>query len=112
MRTLKLLLLGLILVAIVVLSLANRATVTLNLLPEGMARVLPVSVNLPLYQVILAAILVGLFIGYLLEWLREHKHRRRAARKSREAAELNREMERLRRATGKSDDDVLALIGN
>jgi uncharacterized integral membrane protein len=112
MRTLKLLLLGLILVAIVVLSLANRATVTLNLLPEGMARVLPVSVNLPLYQVILASILVGLFIGYLLEWLREHKHRRRAARKTREAAELNREMERLRRDAGKPKDDVLALLGN
>ena len=37
MRTLKLLLLGLILVAIVVLALANREPVTLHLLPEGMA---------------------------------------------------------------------------
>jgi putative membrane protein len=112
MRTLKLLLLGLIVVALVVLSLANRGVVTLHLLPEGMARVMPLSVQLPMFAVILLAILVGLFIGYLLEWLREHKHRSLASRKAREAEKLNRDMERLRRETGKSDDDVLTLLGS
>lgn len=112
MRTLKLLLLGLILVAIVVLALANREPVTLYLLPSGMSRVMPLSIVLPLYAVILISILVGLLVGYLFEWVREHKHRRRASRKAREAAELSRQMERLRRQTGKSDDDVLALLGS
>ena len=111
MRTLKLLLLGLILLIIVVLALANREPITLNLLPQGMARVMPLSTELPLYAVILISILVGLAIGYLFEWLREHKHRRRASRKSREAAALDREMKQLRKETGKSDDDVLALLG-
>jgi putative membrane protein len=111
MRTLKLLLLGLVLIALVVLSLANRGIVTLHLLPEGMARVMPLSVQLPMFVVILLAILVGLFIGYLLEWLREHKHRSRASQKSREAERLNRDMERLRKETGKADDDVLTLLG-
>lgn len=112
MRTLKLLLLGLIVVALVVLSLANRGVVTLHLLPEGMARVMPLSVQLPMYVVILIAILIGLFIGYLLEWLREHKHRSHATRKSREAAKLNRDIDRLRKETGKAEDDVLTLLGN
>ena len=50
--------------------------------------------------------------GYLLEWLREHKHRRRAAQKAREAARLSGEVDRLRRQSGKPEDDVLALIGS
>jgi putative membrane protein len=111
MRTLKLLLLGLILLVIVVLSLANRNVVTLHLLPEGMSRLMPVSIPLPLFVVILTSTAVGVVIGYLLEWLREHKHRRRASQKSREAAQLNREVERLRKESGKAEDDVLALLG-
>ena len=51
-------------------------------------------------------------LGYLLEWLREHKHRRRASQKAREAARLNREVDRLRKQTGKPEDDVLALLGS
>ena len=112
MRTVKIILLALILVVIVVLALANRELVTLNLLPEGMARLLPVSVQLPLFVVSLVSILVGMVLGYLLEWLREHKHRRRASVKAREAVKLSREVDHLRRATGKSEDDVLTLLNN
>jgi uncharacterized integral membrane protein len=111
MRTLKILLLCLILLVIVVLALANRGPVTLNLLPEGMDRVMPLSVEVPLFVVSLVSIGVGMVIGYLLEWLREHKHRRRASAKSREAAQARREVERLRKETGRHEDDVLALLG-
>jgi uncharacterized integral membrane protein len=112
MRTVKIILLALILVIIVVLSLANRGIVTLNLLPEGMASLMPVSVQVPLFVVSLVSILVGMVIGYLFEWLREHKHRRRAVHKTREAARLGREVDHLRKTSGKPDDEVLALIGN
>lgn len=112
MRTVKIILLALILVVIVVLSLANREIVTLNLLPEGLATLMPVSVQVPLFLVSLVSILVGMIIGYLLEWLREHKHRRRASEKAREAARLEREMQRLRQSTGKPEDEVLALVSN
>jgi uncharacterized integral membrane protein len=112
MRTLKLIVLALILLALVVLALANREVVTLHLLPPGMARVMPISVRLPLFVVCLLSVAVGVVIGYLFEWLREHKHRRRAAAKSREAAELNREVDRLRKQSGKAEDEVLALLGS
>ena len=111
MRTFKLLLLGLILVAIVVLAVANREVVTLNLLPQGLDRVMPLSRDLPLFVVILASVVVGMVLGYLLEWLREHKHRRRAAQKAQEAARLHREVAHLRKETGRPEDDVLALLG-
>lgn len=111
MRTIKLILLALILIAIVVLSVANSEIVVLNLLPEGMARIMPLSIELPLFVVSLVSILVGMVLGYLLEWFREYKHRRQATVKTREADQLARENERLRR-NGKPEDDVLALIGN
>jgi lipopolysaccharide assembly protein A len=111
MRTLKILLLCLILLVIVVLALANRGLVTLHLLPEGMARVMPLSVEVPLFVVSLVSIGTGMVIGYLLEWLREHKHRRRATVKAREAAQARREVEKLRQDTGRPEDDVLALLG-
>jgi lipopolysaccharide assembly protein A len=111
MRLLRLVILGLILVAIVVLALANRGPVTLNLLPEGLSRLMPLSVQLPLFVVILLSIVTGMILGYLLEWLREHKHRRRASQKAREVERLGRDVDRLRRQTGRAEDDVLALIG-
>lgn len=111
MRTIKLILLAVILVGIVVLAIANRSAVTLNLLPEGLAGFGQRSIDVPLYAVGLVSVLTGMILGYILEWLREHKHRRLAAQKAREAARLNREVGRLRKETGK-DDDVLALLGN
>lgn len=111
MRTLKLVVLALILVALVLLALANREAVTLNLLPDGLAPVMPVSVTLPLFVVCLLSVVVGMIVGYLVEWLREHKHRHRANQKAREAERLDAEVKKLRKATGKHDDDVLALLG-
>ena len=102
-----------ILAVIVVLALANRQLVTVQLLPEGMTRLMPgMQIDLPLYMVSLISIGVGLLLGYILEWLREHRHRRRAAQKAREAERLNREVENLRRETNTPKDDVLAIIGN
>ncbi len=112
MRIIKLVLLAMILIGIVLLSLANREPVTLRLLPEGLSAIAQRSVEVPLFVVGLLSVLTGMVLGYILEWLREHKHRRRAAQKAREAAALNGEIERLRRETGREQDDVLALLGN
>ena len=110
MRTVKYILLALILLVIVILSLANRDLVTLNLLPAGMARLLPASIQLPLFVVSLLSIVTGMVVGYLLEWLREHRYRRRAAEKEREAARLSREVASMRKEQPR--DDVLVLLGN
>lgn len=111
MRTLKIVVLALILIALVVVALANRELVTLNLLPAGMSPVMSVSVQVPLFVVGLGGVVVGMIIGYIFEWLREHKHRRRASQKAKEAHRLNAEMAKLRSTTGKHEDDVLTLLG-
>lgn len=103
-------LLGLGLVLLVV-ALANRGAVTLSLLPDDLARLtgIQVSASVPLFSVIFGGIAAGLIIGFLWEWLREHRFRSEAARRARDMQQLQREMGRLRKTPAQSDD-VLALL--
>lgn len=112
MRIIKLILLAVILAALVLMAVANRAAMTINLLPEELAEFSPIgnSLTLPGFVILGAAILVGLLIGYLVEYLREHKHRREVGRKERKLDAVEAELEALRRKTGEHKDDVIALL--
>lgn len=113
-RYLRYMFLGLLAVVLITGSLANRTVVTVALLPDGLAAVLGVDwrVDVPLFVVIFGGIAAGLLVGFVWEWLREHKHRRLASTKSREAARLERELAAMRDAKGQPQDDVLALLDN
>jgi len=99
-------------VALLVMAFANIDPVTLRLLPPDIAALVgrDDTIEVPLFLVIFAGILLGLGIGFLWEWLRESKHRNRAASGQRELARLNREVERLRGDKSRPRDDVLALL--
>ncbi len=99
-----------LMIALVIIALANRGAVTLALLPEQLADFMPVSIDLPLFVVILLSMFAGLLIGYVLEYFREHKLRREAAIQKRAAANLAREVDALKKEAGKEEDDVLALL--
>ena len=73
MRFIKYLLLAVILIAIVVLAVANRGPVTLRLLPDGLSMFGQRSIELPMHLVGLALILTGMILGYIFEWLREQQ---------------------------------------
>lgn len=109
MRYVRYLVLALIALALLLVASANRGAVTLNLLPGEFVPYVGRnwSVEVPLYLVIFGAIAAGLLLGFVWEWLREHKHRKVAARSSREAKQLSREVEKLK---PQPQDDVLALI--
>jgi uncharacterized integral membrane protein len=101
--------------ALVIVALANRAAVTVNTLPEGLSEMpgldlLAFSVDVPLFLVIFAGIVAGLLIGFVWEWLREHKHRAEAARKQAEVRQLERELKRAQVERDKDKDEVLALL--
>lgn len=102
------LVLGLVLL---VLALANRGLVTLALLPDDLAGLSGVQaqIELPLFAIILGGIAAGIVIGFVWEWLREHRFRADAARRAREVAQLQREVGRLR-DTPEQKDEVLALL--
>jgi lipopolysaccharide assembly protein A len=67
-------------------------------------------VSLPLFLVIFAGIIAGVVIGFVWEWFREHKHRAEAVTHRREREKLEREVSRLKPATERQTDDVLALL--
>lgn len=106
--------LGFVLVSV---AFANRGSVNLSLMPEAFERAigLSYSIELPLFVVIFGAIISGLLIGFVWEWLREYKHRAEAARKTQEVQVLNRQLKREQRrneaeAPSAQKDDVLALL--
>ncbi len=97
---------------LITVAVANRATVTLHLLPQDLSGFLGFSwsVELPLFIVIFGAIIGGILIGFVWEWLREYRQRAEAARARRERDRLAREVEQLRGPSPDKGDDVLALI--
>lgn len=112
MRTLKNLLLVLILILIVIVAVANRDMASVQLLPAQLADVLNFNyqITLPLFVIILGSMLLGLLLGYFVEWFRERKHRRAVTVKERELTKLESEVQSLRKKTGEGQDDVLALL--
>ena len=110
MSFLRYLFLGVLALILLVLALANRAPVTLRLLPEDVGAYLGLTgaFTAPLFIVIFLAIAVGLLIGFVWEWLREHKHRAEARHQRTERERLERELSRTRARS--EEDEVLALI--
>ncbi len=101
--------LGIVLISV---SLANREAVELTLMPQAIADLVGVnfSIALPLFIVVLGSIVAGLVIGFLWEWLREHKHRADASAKTGEVRKLEREVKKLKKKQNEGKDEVLAIL--
>lgn len=102
-------------IVLLTLAVANRDPVVLRVLPAGMAEAMGGSwaVQMPLFLVILGAAAIGIGLGFVWEWLREHRYRKTARVASREAKKLDAEVAQLRRETRTSlagEDEVLALL--
>lgn len=96
-RFLALLILVPVTAVLVLLAVANRAPVTLSLDPFNPDA--PVySVSLPLFVVILVAMIAGVLAGGIAAWLRQGRYRREARVRRTEVARLEAEAERLRRS--------------
>ncbi|MGR3492971.1 MAG: lipopolysaccharide assembly protein LapA domain-containing protein [Shimia sp.] len=117
MRIIKLIILGVIALALVLFALANRTMVEIATVPDAMLTLplvgdLAITVTVPLFLVLFGGVAIGVIIGYIWEWLREYKHRAAVTRKEREKRELEREVKRLKGEKHQGKDDVLALIDN
>lgn len=115
MRYIKYVFLAALAIVLVCVAFANRGSVTLNSMPDGIAAIpgmgwLSMSVEMPLFIVIFGGIIAGLMIGFVWEWLREHKHRAEASRKQAEVKKLERELRRTKAQRDEGKDEVLALL--
>ena len=106
MRTVKLIVLGLLAAILIALGVANMVPVDLYLLPAALFGDSFSIRGLPLAVVILAAGLIGILIGLVIEFLREHKQRRVAEEKRREIVQLRQEVTRLRAKLGDRDNEL------
>ena len=111
-RAIRILFLFLVGICLVVIAVANRSPVTLRLLPDELAGFFPSTppIQVPLFLVIFGGIVLGLLIGFVWEWIREHKHRAEAAAKRSELARLETEAEKSKKDNSDSDDEILALL--
>lgn len=111
-RILKYLFLVLVAIGLVVLAVANRDPVTLTILPAELAVWTGVdyTVELPLFLVVLGGTVTGVLVGFVWEWLREHRHRAAASTHKREARKLEREVESLKGRENEGKDEILALV--
>lgn len=112
MKYIRYAILAIVALALISFAVANRDLVVVRLLPEGLAEIagLNPAIEMPMFLTLFGGVVIGLLIGFLWEWRREHKHRVAARRKDREAYQLKREVTRLKGEKHKGKDEVLALL--
>ena len=112
MRFVKYLVLALIALALVVIGFANRAPITLTLVPENLVPFTKfnAAITLEVYQVVFVSIALGLLLGFFWEWAREHKHRAAVVRERREKSKLATEVKKLKADKPEGKDEILALV--
>ena len=99
-------------IALIAVALANRGSVTLKVLPDEVAGLFAVAptLSLPLFLVIVGGIVIGLLVGFVWEWMREHAVRAENANNAREVRRLTREIKRLKDEKNEGKDEIFALL--
>lgn len=110
LRWIRILILAVLAVLLLSVAIANRDMVTISLLPQGVTAFFgwDWSFRMPLFLIILLAAAVGLLIGFVWEFLREHRIRAAAIQSNREAERLRAEVASLKQVQPK--DDVLVIL--
>lgn len=80
-------------IVLIMLSVANRQSVTLALNPFDQADSV-LSVNLPFFVFLFMALIIGMLIGSLATWFKQGKHRKQARVNANEAVKWHTEADR------------------
>jgi uncharacterized integral membrane protein len=90
---------------IIVFAVANRQFVTFTLDPFGDQTL---SFSLPLFALAFILVIIGVIIGGVAAWLRQHKWRRAAHQLDRELSAVRAERDSLKRALAEAEADAAA----
>lgn len=112
MRAIRLVFVFLVAVVLIGVALANRQMITISLFPAQFGQYLGGnwSLTLPAFLALFVAVLFGVLIGFLWEWLREASIRAKASRQKQELSRLEREVQQLRQEHAAPKDEVLAIL--
>ena len=112
MRYVRMLLVALLAIILVGVALANRQLVTVSLFPGRLDRYMggDWQVQMPLFLVIILALLAGMVLGLIWEWMRETAVRQESARRAHDLQVLEREVRGLRVTHHAPRDEVLAIL--
>ncbi|MEL6582435.1 MAG: lipopolysaccharide assembly protein LapA domain-containing protein [Pseudomonadota bacterium] len=110
---LRLIRLGLVIVLaliLVVIAIANRDTVVVQLLPSDLSGIFALNFEVPLFVLMVILGGGGFALGFSWEYLREWSIRAEARRAKKAAQSLEREIKSMKAEQGVEEDDVLALL--
>ena len=112
MRTIRIFFIVILAIVLILVATANRAPATVALLPENIAAFTgwAWTLTVPAFLALFLAMVFGVLVGLVWEWLREHRYRSEAGTKAAEARRLQRELAAMRDAKGEVQDDVLAIL--
>lgn len=112
MRVIRLVLFGLLALVLIMIGTANRGIITVSLVPEAFAPFVGGrwALNMPAFLALFLAMLFGVLVGLIWEWLRESRLRAEARIHANELAQLQREIGAMRRAPVGPKDEVLAIL--
>jgi len=103
---------GIVAIVLIIVGMANRGIVTLRAMPEVLAEPLGMSpdIEMPLFMAIFIGVGIGLLIGFLWEWVREHRMRADARAMGKERDALKREVDTLKEEKHEGKDEIVALL--
>lgn len=112
MRAIRLFFMIALAVFLIIVALANRQMVTVGLLPANFETLFgrQWSLTMPLFLALFLAMVFGLLVGVIWEWLRASHLRAESNRRAQDLVRLEREMGALRRDHARPKDEVVAIL--
>lgn len=99
-----------ILIVVILFAAMNMERVDITLLPFAPTETTPTALTLPLAFVIFFTLLIGLFVGVMLENDRERPYRRELNAKTRELNKVRSELAKLQSAVKQADHAETAAL--
>ena len=112
MRAIRLAFVILLAIILIGVALANRQLITVGLFPAQFGQFLggSWSLTMPAFIAFFGAIMFGVVIGLVWEWLREAGLRAESNRRATALAQLERELGHLRTKHDGPKDEILAIL--
>ena len=112
MRTIRIFFVVILAIVLILVAAANRAPVTVGLLPETIAAFTgrAWTLTMPAFVALFLAMVFGVLVGLIWEWLREAHMRAESKSRAQDLARLQREVGDLRRTHAAPKDEVLAIL--